>query len=451
MSETNIPEQRHQGATAEASQDHNGSGETRANLPQKRTPLPKLQLFIVFLIQFAEPLTATVIYPFVNQFVRDTGITGGDESKTGYYAGIVGAFNGNIGVSKSVLGEITDSTNLADVYAMMPLTWSFGATIGPIIGGLFAQPAKTWPDLFGNIFFYQYPYFLPCAVASLLAFVPAIIAFIGLKETLPSAVFKEKKRQAAAATSNNANIKTALLNDSGTDSTTYGATGSNIAGGALEELPHEVPLPFRALLTRRVLTTLMVHGFLCVVDMSCMVLQPLVYSTSVPLGGLGFSAYQIGVVMGTWGVINAVVQFTCLAPMLRKLGARKVQSMSQLSYAVVFALCPLLSYFAKRAGKADGLVWMVITIQLLFALLNYPAFASIQILILESSPNRASLGSTNGMAQAVGSIMRSIAPSLASSLYSISIQKQVLGGNMVFLFFSITALVGFRLTLLLPK
>jgi hypothetical protein len=59
------------------------------NRKVERTPLPKLQLAIVFLIQFAEPITATVIYPFINQFVRETGITGGDETKTGYYAGIV--------------------------------------------------------------------------------------------------------------------------------------------------------------------------------------------------------------------------------------------------------------------------------------------------------------------------------------------------------------------------
>ncbi len=44
---------------------------------RKRTPLPKLQLFITNLIQFAEPVTALVIYPFINQFVRDTGITNG--------------------------------------------------------------------------------------------------------------------------------------------------------------------------------------------------------------------------------------------------------------------------------------------------------------------------------------------------------------------------------------
>jgi len=61
----------------------------RAAATRQRTPLPKLQLGIVLLCQFAEPLTAMVVYPFVNKLVRETGITGGDETKTGYYAGII--------------------------------------------------------------------------------------------------------------------------------------------------------------------------------------------------------------------------------------------------------------------------------------------------------------------------------------------------------------------------
>ena len=54
-----------------------------------RTPLPKMQLFLVVLVMFAEPVSSTVIYPFVNAFVRETGITEDDEKKTGYYAGII--------------------------------------------------------------------------------------------------------------------------------------------------------------------------------------------------------------------------------------------------------------------------------------------------------------------------------------------------------------------------
>lgn len=51
------------------------------------TPLPKIQLLILFYIQLAEPIASTVIYPFVNQLVRETGVTQGDQRKTGYFAG----------------------------------------------------------------------------------------------------------------------------------------------------------------------------------------------------------------------------------------------------------------------------------------------------------------------------------------------------------------------------
>lgn len=62
--------------------------ETRIERPTA-TPLPKLQLFSVIYIQLSEPITAAVIYPFVVQLVRDTGITNGNEAKTGYYAGFI--------------------------------------------------------------------------------------------------------------------------------------------------------------------------------------------------------------------------------------------------------------------------------------------------------------------------------------------------------------------------
>ena len=55
--------------------------------PAPRTPLPKVQLITLMLIQLGEPVISSVIFPFVNQFVRDTGITDGDDRKTGYFGG----------------------------------------------------------------------------------------------------------------------------------------------------------------------------------------------------------------------------------------------------------------------------------------------------------------------------------------------------------------------------
>lgn len=54
---------------------------------EKPTPIPWLQLSLILLIQLAEPIVSKVIFPFVNQFVRSTGITGGDATKTGYFSG----------------------------------------------------------------------------------------------------------------------------------------------------------------------------------------------------------------------------------------------------------------------------------------------------------------------------------------------------------------------------
>ena len=156
-------------------------------------------------MQFCEPITATVIFPFVFQLVNETGVTKGNADRTGYYAGIivrpclfisppaddlsgqqstfflvetlfvlqwgilsdkigrkpvvligllgltlsmlcfglsrtfpalvasrslVGLLNGNVGVLKSMLGELTDDTNLAQGFAFLPIVWSMGATIG---------------------------------------------------------------------------------------------------------------------------------------------------------------------------------------------------------------------------------------------------------------------------------------------------------------------------------
>lgn len=55
--------------------------------PACTTPLPKLQLVIICYIQLAEPIASTVIFPFVNQLVRGTGVTHGDERRTGYFSG----------------------------------------------------------------------------------------------------------------------------------------------------------------------------------------------------------------------------------------------------------------------------------------------------------------------------------------------------------------------------
>lgn len=69
-------------------QSNDDSDASQRRDDSRPTPLPKAQLFIVLFMQVAEPVTSTVIYPFVNQLVKELHITD-DERKTGYYVGLI--------------------------------------------------------------------------------------------------------------------------------------------------------------------------------------------------------------------------------------------------------------------------------------------------------------------------------------------------------------------------
>ena len=44
--------------------------------------------------------------------------------------GMSGLLNGNIGVAKTVVAELTDDSNRASAIAMMPAAWFIGSTFG---------------------------------------------------------------------------------------------------------------------------------------------------------------------------------------------------------------------------------------------------------------------------------------------------------------------------------
>jgi MFS family permease len=72
-------------------------------------------------------------------------------------------------------------------FSIMPLVWSMGSVLGPSFGGSLAQPAKRFPDVFGNIeYFRKFPFALPNLVATVFFLISAASAALFLKETLPT-------------------------------------------------------------------------------------------------------------------------------------------------------------------------------------------------------------------------------------------------------------------------
>ena len=124
---------------------------------------------------------------------------------------------------------------------------------------------------------------------------------------------------------------------------------------------------------------------LAFLDMGHFVLLPLFYSTSIPLGGLGLDPYKIGISLGTFGFVNAIVQATFLGPLIRKFGARKVYIICFPGLLGCFALYPILTHFTQRFGKVNSIVVVCMIIQLSFQMFIFASYG-IYLFAIQSYP-----------------------------------------------------------------
>ncbi|KAG0694691.1 major facilitator superfamily domain-containing protein [Suillus ampliporus] len=442
-----------------------------------RTPLPWRQFSIILFLQLAEPLTSQVISPFAPQLIRDIGITNGDETRVGYYVGLMhsvffatqaltvlhwsrisdhvgrkpviltglfglsismycfglsktflglvlsralnGALNGIVGVMKSMMVEITDSTNLAQAYAYMPIAWSTGGTIGPLIGGSLSRPADRFPNIFGHSQFLKtYPYFLACAVPATFSALAWVVTLFFLRETVPTRVtlgslLKGKYRKDSTP------VKNPVTGSSDSLSTEDTAQRANADDSK--------PLPLRSLLTPRVIIAAGNYAALSLLEIAFRAVQPLFFATPLELGGLGFDPPRIGNILAIYAIYSAGM--AAALPMVITL--------------------PILNAVARVQGLSF-VVWAIVGLQLTLSMILSLAYACIFMYIAAASPNQASLGATNGIAQLGVSIVRAIGPASATSMFSLSI-KNPHHAWIVYYYLIALVSIGICASLLLPR
>ena len=71
--------------------------------------------------------------------------------------------------------------------------------------------------------------------------------------------------------------------------------------------------------------------------------------------------------------------------------------------------------------------------------------------ISSAAPNKRSLGATNGLAQTVVSIQRTIGPAAATALFAFSLENNVMGGNLAYMVLILLVIVGLFASVQLPN
>ena len=190
------------------------------------------------------------------------------------------------------------------------------------------------------------------------------------------------------------------------------------------------------------------YGTLALVEIGLFVLLPLFYSSPIEIGGLGLPPPIIGTFLATFGIVDGTVQALFAAKIIERIGAKTVFCSAVLSFYPLIILFPIMSVIVIAQGKVGPIIWTLLAVQLIFMVLidlAYSAYvqslgnqrshvrriATIFIFVTRAAPNKQSLGSTNGLSQSLSSTARAIGPALTTSLFAVSKEYNVLGGNLV--------------------
>jgi hypothetical protein len=112
----------------------------------------------------------------------------------------------------------------------------------------------------------------------------------------------------------------------------------------------------------RVVIVVINYAFLAFLDITFRALQPLVYTTSIPNGGLGLPPPSVGVALGAFGLASGLFQTFVFVHIYNWLGPKPVFRLSISTYLPMFILFPLMNLSALYKG-VNLLTWVEIALQ----------------------------------------------------------------------------------------
>lgn len=95
-----------------------------------------------------------------------------------------GCLNGNVGVLRTMVSEvIVEKKYQSRAFLIMPMCFNIGIILGPMLGGLLADPVVGWPGVFGGIAWMErWKYALPNLVSAAFLAGSWIAGFLFLRE-----------------------------------------------------------------------------------------------------------------------------------------------------------------------------------------------------------------------------------------------------------------------------
>ncbi|KAL3479508.1 major facilitator superfamily domain-containing protein [Aspergillus californicus] len=349
-----------------------------------------------------------------------------------FFRFLAGALNGNVGVLRTMVSEVVEDKRYRPrAFLLLPMCFNIGVIIGPLISGFLADPLgsfsqKDVPRANGVQWLIDFPYALPNLFFATVLGTAALVVILGLDETHPQRKSRPDRGRRLGKLLMRRSLRLEYPDSSGyaiLPSSINEASDAHVEGRQAP-VPKAGPRPgFRGILTKNV-GLIMLQRFLQSLHTSAFnsiffSLLPAPRSENSnfhPLfrftGGLGLSSKRIGFANTTIGMLGIPLQLFLYPRLITVLGARKSYLQFLPLSIVAYCLTPYLVLLPDNIGVIWVCLSAVLALQVMSRTFVNPATI---LLVNESAPSPALLGTVHGVASSISSAARILGPTVGGT------------------------------------
>lgn len=337
--------------------------------------------------------------------------------------GLDGFFCGNVGVTRTYLGEIVDERTEARGFSFLSVCFSLGLFIGPMLGGELVYPATFAPQIFGGTIFDKHPYLLPNLAYAIFAAIAWIIGALFLEETLPPS-----ERRGCFGSSPAPQAVEPLMRRR--SSSVLGVDPRGAPSSFVMDLNDDGTIRPRSsnCYPQTLLQVMLAYCVLAGCTTANTQLFVLIVSYPRSEDGFALGPQQIGILQNVAAVGVLVTQLVLYKPLTQRMGLWRTFALGWSLYVVAFGFLPFFGLFADPEvygiWRYAGLAVMQLVAAMASGLCYPTAFTFI---------NRASQGmdkgAVNGWASSSGALCRAVFPPAAGWLLSVGAQSSLPDGK----------------------
>ena len=387
---------------------------------------------------------------------------------------LMGLVNGNQGVVSTCLGEITDRSNQSRAFKYLPVIYGVGGITGPIVGGLLVKKKNPFRPDEPN----PYPYLLPNLFSAAVLAVDLVLTMIFLDESLeraqdlpplpkrvgslfawmwqftsahrPTYLRRGKKRQKSNGyqpVANHSDVEDVTdYENEGDGEDAHVSLSSLLPGNPQEHLSKG------DVFTRDTILLLITFLIFQLANISYNSLYP-IFAQASPPTGRHLDPEEIGISLAFAGVVTILFQIGIFGALREKIGNKITYRVGLAGFVVAFLLMPWVGYKdganGKHAATTMGQVWLWIELGGVLIIKTIAAvggLTSALLLITNSAPSHAVLGTLNGLAQTLSAGGRAMGPFISGSLFTAATKVRPKGEALAFGIFGGISFIGFLLS-----